>query len=224
MAVSYIISGGLGDYGAGAADATLENQTTIIAAIAALQTTADSVETDTQDMQTQIGTAGAGLSAIPVPSWALTSEEFWSEPVPASFASGEAGYVFGQLTGTTITGTNPVISSTTIELQENDVYNGTASPKLALSVSKDYTAADSVTLEIWRTGDAGARTTMKSATATVADATNINVASLDAGTWTSALTLDGCPAFEKLYFAWVADWSGNEETIAKGDCYVYGRE
>jgi hypothetical protein len=33
--------------------------------IAAVQTTADAIETDTQDLQTQVGTAGAGLTALP---------------------------------------------------------------------------------------------------------------------------------------------------------------
>ncbi len=57
--------------------------------------------------------------------------------------------------------------------------------------------------------------------AVVASSTSITV-DLDVN-FGSSLTFAGCPLTAHLGFALVANWSGEEETIARGDCDVYDR-
>lgn len=50
------------------------DQSELAALIAAVQAKADAIEVDTQDLQTQIGVAGAGLSAVPKTGFKLASD------------------------------------------------------------------------------------------------------------------------------------------------------
>ena len=112
-----------------------------------------------------------------------------------------------------------VPETTTIQLIEGDTYDGTSSPKLTWTVAKDYTG-QTIKLTITSCGIA---TTHLTATGAVDSATSVSV-SLDA-VFSPAITYDdGCLPTAKLTFQLVAiDGDADEETIARGYCYVYKR-
>ena len=113
----------------------------------------------------------------------------------------------------------PVPNASTLQLINGDSYNGTAGSLLSWTVAKDYSAATSVKLVITSATDLD--TIYKTQAAVVASATSVTVdLDVDFG---DELTFAGCPLTAELAFALVADWAGDEETIARGRCYVYDR-
>ena len=106
----------------------------------------------------------------------------------------------------------------TIGLYEGCTYNGTAHAKLSFVVSKNYSAATSITLSIYQPNNT--TTAIKTAAATAASSTLVEVTTL-AATFSPALTYSGNPLTAELRYALIASWSGSLETIATGPLFVY---
>jgi hypothetical protein len=132
-------------------------------------------------------------------------------------SSADQAAIMAQIATAAITN-NPVIDAGTISLIEGDRYDGTLHAKLTWTTSIDYTGS-SIELTIWRVNNDGTRTIMLVETGAVVSPTLVEIPDLLA-LFNETLNFSGCPAFEKLRFAVVAD---DEYTIAIGDCYVIER-
>jgi hypothetical protein len=106
----------------------------------------------------------------------------------------------------------------TISLYEGMTYNGTAHPKLSFTVSKNYSAATSITLSIYQPSNT--TTAIKTASASAVSSTLIEVSTF-AATFTPSLTYSGNPLTAELRYSLIASWAGSLETIATGPLFVY---
>lgn len=106
----------------------------------------------------------------------------------------------------------------TISLYEGCTYNGTAHEKISFTVSKNYSAATSITLSIYQPDST--TTAIKTAAAAATSSTLVEVTTLTA-TFSPALTYSGNPLAAELRYALIASWSGSLETIATGPLFVY---
>lgn len=132
-------------------------------------------------------------------------------------AVGDNSNVVSLLAASEVTVTSPVADDGALTLYNHRTYDGTAHALLSFTVSKDYSSASGVRLEIHPKDDPD--TELKSATAVVASSTLITVdLDVDFG---ASLTFDGCPLVCEVGYALVADYAGGDETIATGKAYVY---
>jgi len=106
----------------------------------------------------------------------------------------------------------------TIVLYNGMTYDGTAHAKLSFTVTKDYSAADTITLLIHSGTDYD--TVIKSAAAMAASTTLVEVTTLTA-TFSPALTYVGIPAVCELRYALVASYGSGDEVIGSGPLFVY---
>jgi hypothetical protein len=106
----------------------------------------------------------------------------------------------------------------TMSLYEGMTYNGTAHPKLSFTVSKNYSAATSITLSIYQPSNT--TTAIKTASASAVSSTLIEVSTF-AATFTPSLTYSGNPLTAELRYSLIASFSGSLETIATGPLFVY---
>lgn len=130
-----------------------------------------------------------------------------------------AGSFKATITGGAISISSPVPTATTIQLVYGDTYDGSSGDKLSWTVDKDLTG-NTIKLVIT---SCDFDTTYLTATGTVESATEISV-SMDAIFDPVPTFPDTCNASLKLAFALVSiDGDDDEETIARGSCYVYER-
>lgn len=150
-------------------------------------------------------------------------DDVWLGPTIYDLGSGDAteakqdSIIAALAAGATIQ--SPVPNATTVELIAGDTYDGSSSPKLSWAVTKDYTG-NTIKL-VFTTADGS--TTYKTATGAVESSTLVTV-TMDA-VFDSALTYsEGCQPVAQIAFALVSiDGDGDEETIARGQAYVYQR-
>ena len=212
---------------AAARASAITNGITSNPSIIAILADTDELQTNQGDWATATGFSTHTATAV----WQVTSNQIWSDDTFGSdfrailadtneLQTNQGNWLTA--TGNQVTTSNPVIKESTIELDHGDKYDGTRRDKLTWTVTKDYTGGPTVELRIWRDNSDGTQTTMKTAAGTVDSSVQLSVSMT--ATFDAALALTGgCPLFEKLRFALVVIESDDEETVAKGDCYVYER-
>lgn len=129
--------------------------------------------------------------------------------------------ILSKFTGGQVSIQTPVVSNSKIELIEGDAYDGTRWPLLTWTTEKDYTGF-TIRLLIWRWNELSQRQTdMLNAAGVVVSSTSITVSTV--ANFDAPLIHKGGNPFEKLRFALVATSDSEDQTIVKGDCYVYQR-
>lgn len=115
---------------------------------------------------------------------------------------------------------NSMTESGSMLIVEGMTYGSGMMTAHSFTVSKDYSAYDSVVLRLWRDNEDGSQTLVKTITATVASAVSITL------NWTAtfssvAIVYAGCPAFEALRYSLVGIEGAASEQITSGAAYVY---